>query len=192
MVDLALILFGYLSGSLIFGELIAKAKGIDLRSVGSGNVGATNVSRALGKKFGAVVFLLDMLKGLIPTALAVTLKAPESLTVSLVGTAAVLGHMFPVFHRFQGGKGVATAFGVVLGISWKPALILIILWAMALYITRFVSVASMLSSLSAIIVFLAMDYPPNIILMALIISALIIFKHRSNIQRLISGEEPKI
>ncbi len=192
MVDLALILFGYLSGSLIFGELIAKAKGIDLRSVGSGNVGATNVSRALGKKFGAVVFLLDMLKGLIPTALAVTLKAPESLTVSLVGTAAVLGHMFPVFHRFQGGKGVATAFGVVLGISWKPALILIILWAMALYITRFVSVASMLSSLSAIIVFLAMDYPPNIILMALIISALIVFKHRSNIQRLISGEEPKI
>ena len=192
MVDLALILFGYLSGSLIFGELIAKAKGIDLRSVGSGNVGATNVSRALGKKFGAVVFLLDMLKGLIPTALAVTLKAPESLTVSLVGTAAVLGHMFPVFHRFQGGKGVATAFGVVLGISWKPALILIILWAMALYITRFVSVASMLSSLSAIIVFLALDYPPNIILMALIISALIVFKHRSNIQRLISGEEPKI
>ena len=192
MVDLALILFGYLSGSLIFGELIAKAKGIDLRSMGSGNVGATNVSRALGKKFGAVVFFLDMLKGLIPTALAVTLKAPESLTVSLVGTAAVLGHMFPVFHRFQGGKGVATAFGVVLGISWKPALILIILWAMALYITRFVSVASMLSSLSAIIVFLALDYPPNIILMALIISALIIFKHRSNIQRLIAGEEPKI
>ena len=192
MVDLALVVFAYLSGSLIFGELIAKAKGIDLRSVGSRNVGATNVSRALGKKFGAVVFFLDMLKGLIPTALAVTLKAPESLTVSLVGTAAVLGHMFPVFHRFQGGKGVATAFGVVLGISWKPALILIILWAMALYITRFVSVASMLSSLSAIIVFLAMDYPPNLILMALIISALIIFKHRSNIQRLIAGEEPKI
>ena len=192
MVDLALILFGYLSGSLIFGELIAKAKGVDLRSIGSGNVGATNVTRALGKKFGAVVFFLDMLKGLIPTALAVTLKAPESLTVSLVGIAAVLGHMFPVFHKFRGGKGVATAFGVVLGISWKPALILIILWAMALYITRFVSVASMLSSLSAIIVFLALDYPPNIILMALIISALIIFKHRSNIQRLISGEEPKI
>ena len=192
MVDLALILFGYLSGSLIFGELIAKAKGVDLRSIGSGNVGATNVTRALGKKFGAVVFFLDMLKGLIPTALAVTLKAPESLTVSLVGIAAVLGHMFPVFHKFRGGKGVATAFGVVLGISWKPALILIILWAMALYITRFVSVASMLSSLSAIIVFLAMDYPPNIILMALIISALIIFKHRSNIQRLIAGEEPKI
>ncbi len=192
MVDLALILFGYLSGSLIFGELIAKAKGVDLRSIGSGNVGATNVTRALGKKFGAVVFFLDMLKGLIPTALAVTLKAPESPTVSLVGIAAVLGHMFPVFHKFRGGKGVATAFGVVLGISWKPALILIILWAMALYITRFVSVASMLSSLSAIIVFLAMDYPPNLIMMALIISALIIFKHRSNIQRLISGEEPKI
>jgi len=192
MLDIALIILGYLSGSVLFGEIIAKAKGVDLRSVGSGNVGATNVSRALGKKFGILVFFLDMLKGFLPTIIALKLRSPESITLTLVGIACVIGHMFPFFHRFRGGKGVATAFGVVLAISGTAAGVLLLTWAVVLFITRYVSVASMIASFSSVLLFLASGYPPNLTLMALLISILIVYKHTSNIQRLIAGEEPKI
>lgn len=192
MLDIALIILGYLSGSVLFGEIIAKAKGVDLRSVGSGNVGATNVSRALGKKFGVLVFILDMLKGFLPTIIALKLRSPESITLTLVGIACVIGHMFPLFHRFRGGKGVATAFGVVLAISGTAAGVLLLTWAVVLFITRYVSVASMIASFSSVLLFLASGYPPNLTLMALFISILIVYKHTSNIQRLIAGEEPKI
>jgi len=126
--DFALAIIGaYLLGSIPFGLLIARAHGKDLRSVGSGNIGATNVSRALGRKWAYVCFLLDVLKGLIPTLAAMLLAGPEvsgSYSERLVmlwlwlavGCAAVVGHIFPVYIRFKGGKGVATSFGVALGI----------------------------------------------------------------------------
>jgi len=119
MEKLLLTVFAYLLGSVLFGNIVAKLKGVNLREVGSGNVGATNVSRALGKKFGVLVFFLDMLKGFIPTALAVNFYGIESKAVMFVGVASVLGHMFSVFDNFRGGKGVATAFGVILAISFK-------------------------------------------------------------------------
>jgi len=190
--DIALFLIGYLIGSILFGEILSRSKGVNIREVGSGNVGATNVARALGKKYGLIVFLLDMLKGFIPVLIAGLWTGWGSWGVAFAGTGAVSGHMFSLFSRFRGGKGVATAMGVVLAISWKMALLLIVVWGTVLAITRYVSVASTISAVSALVLFVIADYPPPLITMALIVSVLIVFKHRSNFQRLISGYEPKI
>lgn len=192
MEKLLLVIFAYLFGSVLFGELIAKLKGVNLREVGSGNVGATNVSRALGKKYGAFVFFLDMLKGFIPTYLAVSYYGIGSKAVMFVGLASVLGHMFSIFDRFRGGKGVATAFGVVLAISYKLALFLLILWAGVLYWKRIVSVASISVAILTPPLFLILGYPSHVFLMAVLIAILIVYKHRSNVERLLRGEEPRI
>ncbi len=187
-----LVLFAYLLGSVLFGDIIARLKGVNLREVGSGNVGATNVSRALGKKFGVLVFFLDMLKGFIPTYLALSFYGMESKAVLFVGVASVLGHMFSIFDGFRGGKGVATAFGVVLAISFKLALLMLLVWGAVLYKKRFVSLASITASAVSPILFLIGGYPFHLFLMALVIAGLIIYKHRPNIERLLSGQEPKV
>ncbi|WP_457600569.1 glycerol-3-phosphate 1-O-acyltransferase PlsY [Hydrogenivirga sp.] len=192
MEKLLLVLFAYLLGSVLFGELIARLKGVNLREVGSGNVGATNVSRALGKKFGVLVFFLDMLKGFVPTALAVSFYGLESKAVMFVGIASVLGHMFSVFDHFKGGKGVATAFGVVLALSFKLALLMLLVWAGVLYWKRYVSLASITASAVAPVLFLLAGYPFHITLMGVVIALLIVYKHRPNIDRLLSGQEPKV
>ncbi len=187
-----LILFSYLLGSVLFGEIIAKLKGVNLRKVGSGNVGATNVSRALGKKYGAVVFFLDMLKGLIPTALAVKIYGYDSWITVFTGIASVLGHMFPIFFNFKGGKGVATSFGVLVALSPLVAFVSILVWLVVLYLTRYVSLSSLVASFSAFIYLLILDYPAKIIVMAFLIFLLILYKHRENIERLIQGRELKV
>ncbi len=192
MEKLLLVLFAYLLGSVLFGDIIARLKGVNLREVGSGNVGATNVSRALGKKFGVLVFFLDMLKGFIPTYLALSFYGIESKAVLFVGVASVLGHMFSIFDGFRGGKGVATAFGVVLAISFKLALLMLLVWGAVLYKKRFVSLASITASAVSPILFLIGGYPFHLFLMALVIAGLIIYKHRPNIERLLSGQEPKV
>ncbi len=192
MEKLLLVLFAYLLGSVLFGDIIARLKGVNLREVGSGNVGATNVSRALGKKFGVLVFFLDMLKGFIPTYLALSFYGMESKAVLFVGVASVLGHMFSIFDGFRGGKGVATAFGVVLAISFKLALLMLLVWGAVLYKKRFVSLASITASAVSPILFLIGGYPFHLFLMALVIAGLIIYKHRPNIERLLSGQEPKV
>ena len=161
--DFALAIIGaYLLGSIPFGLLIARAHGKDLRSVGSGNIGATNVSRALGRKWAYACFLLDVLKGLIPTLAAMLLAGPEvsgSYSERLVmlwlwlavGCAAVVGHVFPVYVRFKGGKGVATRFGVALGI-WPYfticAAVAIAVWVAVVLMWRYVSLASITASVN--------------------------------------------
>jgi glycerol-3-phosphate acyltransferase PlsY len=192
MGKLLLVVFAYLLGSILFGDIVARIKGVNLREIGSGNVGATNVSRALGKKFGVLVFLLDMLKGFIPTALALSLYGIKSKVVMFVGVASVLGHMFSVFDRFRGGKGVATAFGVVLALSYKLALILFLVWVAVLFWKRYVSLASISASVSAPLVFLLAGYPFHIVLMGVFIGVLIVYKHKDNIDRILSGREPKV
>ncbi|EDP75943.1 glycerol-3-phosphate 1-O-acyltransferase PlsY [Hydrogenivirga sp. 128-5-R1-1] len=192
MEKLLLVIFAYLMGSVLFGEIVAKLKGVNLREVGSGNVGATNVSRALGKKFGVLVFFLDMLKGFVPTALAVSFYGIDSKVVMFVGIASVLGHMFSVFDGFKGGKGVATAFGVVLALSFKLALLMLLLWAGVLYWKRYVSLASITASVSAPFLFLLAGYPFHVFLMGVVIAGLIVYKHRPNIERLVAGQEPKV
>lgn len=192
MLGVIIAFFSYLLGSVLFGELIARAKGVNLREVGSGNVGATNVSRALGKKYGVVVFLLDMLKGFIPTALAVKLFGIDSLWVVLVGLFAVLGHMFPLFFGFKGGKGVATAFGVLLAVSPKVAFLSLLVWVLVVFFTRYVSLGSIVASTSAVFFLIVSDTPTSVSTMALLIALLIVYKHKDNISRLLSGTEHRI
>ncbi len=189
MDSLLLILFSYLYGSVLFGEHIAKSKGVDIRSVGSGNVGATNVARALGKKYAAVVFLLDMSKGLVPMLLARLYYGLDSWTAFFVGLASLLGHMYPIFHSFRGGKGVATAFGTLMGVSPLTAILSLALWGIVFKGKGIVSIASLSASAFALIFLLLSGYPSKIILMSLIIFLLILYRHKENIYRLIEGKE---
>ncbi|MGC8852878.1 MAG: glycerol-3-phosphate 1-O-acyltransferase PlsY [Hydrogenobacter sp.] len=189
MDSLLLVLFAYLLGSVLFGEHIARAKGIDIRSVGSGNVGATNVGRALGKKYALIVFFLDMLKGFFPTLLARLYFGLESWTLFMVGIASVLGHVFPVFHNFKGGKAVATAFGVLLGVSFKVALFSLIIWFLVFKLKGYVSLASLVSSASAVLLLILFGFPFKVVLMSLLITSIIFYRHKDNIHRLMSGTE---
>ena len=190
--EIILPIISYLFGSIIFGEVIAKVKGIDLRKVGSGNVGATNVSRALGKKYGAIVFFLDMLKGLIPTLLAIKIFGIESFATAFTAIFAVLGHMYPVFFGFKGGKGIATAFGVLLAISPKVAILSIILWTLLVLWKRYVSLASLSATYFAFILLLIFRYPFSVLFTAFVLSILITYKHKENIKRLLTGTELKV
>ncbi|SNZ14361.1 glycerol-3-phosphate 1-O-acyltransferase PlsY [Hydrogenobacter hydrogenophilus] len=189
MDSLLLIVLAYLLGSVLFGEHIARAKGIDIRSVGSGNVGATNVGRALGKKYALIVFLLDMLKGLFPVFLARLYFGLESWTLFMVGIASVLGHVFPIFHNFKGGKAVATAFGVLLGVSFKVAFLSLIIWLLVFKLKGYVSLASLVSSASAVFLLILFGFPFKIVLMSLVIASIIFYKHKDNISRLLEGTE---
>ena len=145
----------YLLGSIPFGLLIVKAHGKDLRSIGSGNIGATNVSRALGRKWAYVCFVLDVLKGMFPMLLAMFITKPSGpfmlLLWLVVGCAAILGHIFPIYLKFKGGKGVSTSFGVALGL-WPYyticALFAISLWVVLVQIWQYVSLASIIASVS--------------------------------------------
>jgi glycerol-3-phosphate acyltransferase PlsY len=189
MDSLLLVVLAYLLGSVLFGEHIARAKGIDIRSVGSGNVGATNVGRALGKKYALLVFFLDMLKGFFPVILARFYFGLESWTLFMVGIAAVLGHVFPVFHNFKGGKAVATAFGVLLGVSFKVAFFSLIIWLLVFKLKGYVSLASLVSSVCAVLLLILLGFPFKIALMSLVIASIIFYKHKDNISRLLEGTE---
>ncbi len=192
MESVILILLAYLLGSVLFGDLIARMKGIDIRSVGSGNVGATNVGRALGKRYALVVFLLDMLKGFIPFYVGFRIYQIEGISLVALGVAPVLGHMFPVFARLRGGKGVATAFGVLLALSPQVALVALLIWAVVLLISRYVSLASITAaSLTPVILALSGHAVP-VISMGVITAVLIVLKHRPNIERLLRGEEHRV
>jgi len=204
-----LIIAAYLLGSVPFGLIIAKAHGKDLRAIGSGNIGATNVSRALGKKWAYFCFVLDVLKGLVPTLLAVLLiSSPPTVAELLVplaaGVAAILGHIFPLYLKFKGGKGVATSFGVALGL-WPfytvCALAAIVVWALVVLIWRYVSLASIIASLAfPLALLLAILLVPDwrltqlwpLLIAATAIPIMVILRHRQNIKRLLAGTENKI
>lgn len=205
-----LIVFAYLLGSVPFGLLIAKMHGIDLRKVGSGNIGATNTARTLGKKWGTLCFLLDVLKGLIPMLMVPLLglaeqNGPLRLTLwLLVGCAAVLGHVFPIYLKFKGGKGAATSLGIVLGL-WPYYTLCGIgafaVWAIIVFCWRYVSLASILAALSfPIFLAIAILCLENwtfvqlwpLLLIAALMSLLIVFRHRENIRRLAAGNESKV
>ncbi|MCX8164593.1 MAG: glycerol-3-phosphate 1-O-acyltransferase PlsY [Aquificaceae bacterium] len=189
MDSLLLILFAYLYGSVLFGEHIAKYKGIDIRAVGSGNVGATNVGRALGKKYAVAVFLLDFSKGLLTMFLARLYFGLDSWTAFFVGLASLLGHMYPIFHGFKGGKGVATAFGTLTAVSPLIAVLCIAFWGLLFKWKSVVSIASLSASALSLVLLLLTGYPPKTLLMALIMLLLILYRHRDNIRRLMEGTE---
>lgn len=186
---------GYLLGSLPTGALMARARGIDIQKVGSGNIGATNVARALGKKIGAVVLLLDALKGFLPVLAVRVAWAQEpqgATTVALVGLMATLGHIFPVWLGFRGGKGVATAFGVFLALSPIAALVSLVLYATVYAALRVSSLGSLVAATALPITMLLRREPTPFVTTAFLLWLLILVKHRSNIHRLLHHQENKI
>jgi len=208
------IIGAYLVGSIPSGLLIAKAHGKDLRSIGSGNIGATNVSRALGRKWAYICFLLDTLKGLVPMLATMfftrTIQGSGAINQRVVwlwlavGCAAILGHIFPVYIKFRGGKGVATSFGVALGL-WPYyticALAAIAIWVVVVLVWHYVSLASIAASIVfPIVLVLTMVLIPGwkftnlwpLLLAATAIPIMVIVRHRENIKRLIAGTESKI
>jgi glycerol-3-phosphate acyltransferase PlsY len=207
-----MILPAYLVGSIPFGLLVARTRGVDPRQAGSGNIGATNVGRLLGGKFFAIVFVLDVLKGLIPMIAAATVlaafrgrhsnyQAVDYTLWLLVGLAAILGHMFSLFLQFKGGKGVATSTGVILGLFpyfTIPGLIAAGVWVVLFKITRYVSVASMIGAVSFVLAYvaiaLALRWPLTrnqwpLLCFSSLMAAMIVFKHRGNLARLRAGTE---
>jgi len=187
-----LIITSFLLGSIPFGYLLGLIKGIDIRKYGSGNVGATNVARVLGKQYGIIVYILDFLKGFIPTLIAVKLFGLENWTTVLVALAAVLGHMFSPFLGFKGGKGVATASGVLFGISPLLGFIALALWYLMFKKSGYVSLGSILTALTMIFLVGILNYPLPIKILVTIISVLILVKHKSNVERLLEGKELKV
>ena len=186
-----LIACAYLLGSVPVGILLAKIKGTDPRKVGSGNIGATNVMRAAGKLTGALTLVGDVLKGLLPVAAAFMLDKP-SLVVAAVGLAAFLGHLFPIFLKFKGGKGVATALGVYLGLDPLAVLIAVIVFVLLLLKWRFVSLGSLVGVAVMPLLLYLRNAPNQNIYLVLIIGTLIFLKHKDNIRRLIAGTENKL
>jgi glycerol-3-phosphate acyltransferase PlsY len=206
-----LIVFSYFLGSIPFGLVVGLAKGVDVRSAGSGNIGATNVGRLLGKKFFFLVFFLDMSKGLLPMlAGAIIVRRSTSgsgadmLLLLGIGLAAILGHMFSVFLRFKGGKGVATSAGVILGL-WPyftlPGAVTILIFVIVVYLTRYISVGSIAAAGCFPVLYLGMGlswgWDPlgrqlPLLGFAVIVAAMITYKHRTNISRLRAGTENRI
>jgi acyl phosphate:glycerol-3-phosphate acyltransferase len=186
----ALILASYLLGSIPFGYLIGRAKGVDIRSVGSGNIGATNVHRILGKTAGMLVFLLDVLKGLIPAFLLYYLYGYQLLAFS-AGFAAVVGHCLSPFLGFRGGKGIATGLGMLFGSTPVVALLAFAMFFVMMFITRYVSLSCIVAALSVVPLGLAFDDPLPMVAMYLFVALFVVFRHKANIARLKSGTEPK-
>jgi glycerol-3-phosphate acyltransferase PlsY len=165
---------------------------LDIRQHGSGNIGATNSLRVLGKKAGVIVLIIDLLKGLIPVLIAKNMDfTPESTLI--VGVFAVLGHLFSPFMGFKGGKGIATAFGVILGFSPLAALLCVVAFGLVYYFTRFVSLGSLLGVL-VFLIFTLIQFKDNLAvqLLAAGLTVLLFFSHRENIKRLLSGTEGKV
>ncbi|MCS6876516.1 MAG: glycerol-3-phosphate 1-O-acyltransferase PlsY, partial [Aquificaceae bacterium] len=189
MDNILLVVFAYLYGSVLFGEHIARWKGVDIRSVGSGNVGATNVGRALGKKYAIAVFFLDFSKGFLPMLLSRIYFGADAWTTFFVGLASLLGHVYPVFHGFKGGKGVATAFGTLTALSFFSAVFALALWGAVFKWKGIVSIASLSASAFAVFLLLIFDYPFKVVFMALLMFLLILYKHQDNIKRLMEGKE---
>ncbi len=181
--------FGYLLGSIPFGLLLTRWAGLgDVRDIGSGNIGATNVLRTGSKKLAAATLLLDALKGMIAVVLAKSLGNEAAMAA---GLGAFLGHLYPVWLKFKGGKGVATFAGICLGFSWHVLAPFAIVWLLTAFLSRYSSLSALLGSLAATIgLFIVGEFP--LFYLFVLLTALIYFKHRENIARLLKGEESKI
>lgn len=204
MVFLIIVLGSYLIGSIPSGYLAGRLAGIDIRETGSGNIGATNVTRALGKRYGYPVFLADFSKGLsavlIPKLISPhLLPSPNSVQLLQVvaGFFCVLGNAFPVWLHFRGGKGMATSAGVIFGLMPLPALAGVVVWVVTFTTTRYVSLASIAASIAIPLIVFAMIYfkvmaEPLLLYVSIGLATLVVLRHRSNISRLIHGTEDRI
>lgn len=190
MKETLLLIGAYLLGSVPTGLLLARSMGVNIREAGSGNIGATNVYRTIGRKLGILTLVGDCLKGLIPVLVAKWLGLPE-IWVAAIGLAAFLGHVYTVFLGFKGGKGVATALGVFLGTSPLPVLFAMAIFALLLYKWRYVSLASITAAASIPLLVWVIDGSPHFIVMSFFIAGIVVAKHHENISRLRAGTESK-
>lgn len=188
---IAFAIFSYLLGSIPTGYLLGRFSGIDVRKTGSGNIGATNVGRTLGKGRGLLTLIADAAKGWIPVYLAARFGLSE-FAVAVVGAAAFAGHLFPLYLRFQGGKGVATAMGVMLALTPLAVLILGGVFTLALIVGRIVSLSSIAAATAAPIVVWLLGYSPPAIALVVFLAIMVVLRHRSNLQRLLAGSEPRL
>ena len=201
---LAILLIGsYLLGSIPFGYLAGRLRGIDIRQAGSGNVGATNVVRVLGKAYGYPVFALDVLKGFAAVKISMLMapgRPPEWNSPEIFGILAamssVLGHLYPPWLKFKGGKGVATAAGALLALTLVATLMGVVVWIVVFLLTRYVSLASITAAIALPIVILLtgsedQDNIKPLVYSSACIATVIIWRHRSNLSRLIRGTEPR-
>ena len=197
MIYLAAALVAYLLGSIPFGFIAGLIAGVDVRKHGSGNIGATNTLRVLGKKYGYSVFVADVLKGFLAVRIALWLARFDPSTGYFIGILAaffvVVGHSFPVWLRFRGGKGVAAAAGACLGLVPLPTFVAVLIWIVTFLIFRYVSLASLVAAVALALGALFLGYAADPILLTFtcLIAALIILRHRSNIVRLFQGREPR-
>jgi glycerol-3-phosphate acyltransferase PlsY len=186
-----LVFIAYLLGSVPSGYILGSLAGVDVRKAGSGNVGATNVARVVGKRHGIFTLIADIAKGFVPVIIALHFNFSAWAT-ACVGLAAFLGHLYSVFLRFKGGKGVATALGVLLALAPWATLVLIPIFAAVLLATRAVSLSSMIAAAAAPLVLWLSSHPPVFVWMSFLMAAMIVLRHWENIQRLLSGTEPKL
>lgn len=191
IVALLLVVLAYLLGSLSSAVVICRLFGLpDPRTEGSGNPGATNVLRLGGKKAAAMTLVADMLKGLLPTVIAQFAGLPLA-WVAAIGVAAVVGHMFPIFFGFRGGKGVATGLGTLLGTHWVTGLLAIAVWLATCLVFRISSLAALVTFVAVPLLFVVNGRRSTAMVLA-IMSVLLFWRHRENIKRLLRGEEPQL
>jgi len=186
---ISLVIFAYLTGSVSAAIITCKVMGLpDPRTQGSNNPGATNVMRIGGKKPAAITLTGDMLKGLIPVLIA-RLFSGDELTLALVAVAAFLGHLYPLFFGFKGGKGVATSLGAIAGVSWPVALVMILTWLIMAYGFKISSMAALVASALSPFYFWCFSGSLTYMIMGTFIAILLIWRHRGNIKRLLEGTE---
>jgi len=187
-----LIIFGYLLGSIPSGLLISKAKGIDIRKVGSGNIGGTNVLRALGFKWAGLTIISDVLKGVIPAYLAINFSTLDW-EIVLVAISPILGHVFPVWLKFKGGKGVATTLGVLfILLEWKILLVWLLIWLLVLVASKTMSFTNLLMASFLPLAFWFSSCSLTYFIFGFILAILIWWTHRENLQRIKEGTESKL
>ena len=182
----------YLIAAIPTGVVLARLMGSeDVRQKGSGNIGATNVYRVAGKLAGVLTLLGDTMKSFLPLLAIKTWLAPTPTQLGIASAVAIMGHCYPVYLKFAGGKGVATALGIFLLISPKAVLVALIIFALTVVTTRYISLGSVLAALSAPLLILLFNHPQPIFLATLFIALLVIWRHHSNIQRLLDGTESR-
>lgn len=187
-----IVIVSYLLGSIPSGLIVGKAfYGIDIREHGSGNLGGTNTFRTLGKKAGIIVTAADILKGTLAAMLPTIFGVESQIDPLIAGMIAVVGHMYPVFAKFKGGKAVATSGGVLLACAPVMFLVMVVVFLLSLYITKFVSLSSIIASIVAVI-YAVIAKEPLLIIVVSLLSLFVIYRHRANIKRIINKTEPKI
>ncbi len=203
MVECAIVaIIAYLIGSINFSVILSKKMaGFDVRDKGSGNAGTTNMLRSVGKKAAAITLVCDILKGVVAILLAMLMNkiSPNSngaLLVQIAGVAVILGHTFPIFFKFKGGKGVATSLGVLIMSNWQIGLICLVFALILIILTQMVSVGSIAAAIlyPVLTIFIPQNYiiPGNYIIYSIVLAVIIVFNHRENVKRLLSGTENRI